>query len=222
MELVDRNQQIGKNLERLRNGMSQEALAKNMREFGHKWSKATVWAVERGDRPLKLTEANDLLRIFGRDSNRDMALLLRDSRNAEVSEAISEARNRLQRFADSCDDAEEYAVKLTHICNQKKTMAELDEDLRDELHYVLKQIGSESLIALCMRITMQVWPDDYDPTESYFWRWYDNKVKTYEFIGDGAIDKESDMNCRYSDLLDSAEYAEYMDGESDDGSNRSV
>ena len=31
-----------------------------MRERGWKWSQATVWAVEKGDRPLRLAEANDL------------------------------------------------------------------------------------------------------------------------------------------------------------------
>lgn len=207
MELVDRNQQIGKNLERLRNGMSQEALAKNMREFGHKWSKATVWAVERGDRPLKLTEANDLLRIFGRDSNRDMALLLRDSRNAEVSETISEARSRLQRFADSCDDAEEYAIKIGRIWSDEQQDKTLDDDLLDELHTMLDYISSDALVALCMRITMCVWPDDYDPSDSFFWSWYENRKEPYEdIIGHTVLDKEADMERRYSDMVESREW----------------
>lgn len=208
MELVDRNQQIGKNLERLRNGMSQEALAKNMREFGHKWSKATVWAVERGDRPLKLTEANDLLRIFGRDSNRDMALLLRDSRNAEVSEAISEARNRLQRFADSCDDAEEYSIKLGNIWENELKSKTLDDDVLEELHTVaFDYMSSDALVALCMRIIMGVWPDDYDPAESFFWNWYENREEPYEdIIGHTVLDKESDMERRYVKRVESNEW----------------
>lgn len=45
--------------------MSQDALAQRMRERGFKWSQATVWSVENGDRPLRLTEAIELSDIFG-------------------------------------------------------------------------------------------------------------------------------------------------------------
>lgn len=58
---------IGENVVTLRGEMSQKALADAMRERGHKWSQATVWAVEKGDRPLKLTEANDLAGVLGTD-----------------------------------------------------------------------------------------------------------------------------------------------------------
>lgn len=37
--------------------LSQMDLAKMVRADGHKWSQATVWSIERGDRPLRLTEA---------------------------------------------------------------------------------------------------------------------------------------------------------------------
>lgn len=36
-----------------------------MKDRGHKWSQSTVWSVERGDRPLRLTEAEDLAAILG-------------------------------------------------------------------------------------------------------------------------------------------------------------
>lgn len=45
--------------------MSQQALADRMRERGWKWSQATVWAVEKGERPLRLAEAMDLAQILG-------------------------------------------------------------------------------------------------------------------------------------------------------------
>lgn len=35
-----------------------------MRERGHRWSQATVWNVERGERPLRLSEANSLAEIL--------------------------------------------------------------------------------------------------------------------------------------------------------------
>ncbi|MCH8611786.1 helix-turn-helix transcriptional regulator [Arsenicicoccus dermatophilus] len=59
-----RDQRIGANVQRLREGMTQAALADSMRERGHKWSQATVWSVEKGDRPVRLTEAQDLAAIL--------------------------------------------------------------------------------------------------------------------------------------------------------------
>jgi hypothetical protein len=55
---------IGKNVQALRGDTSQAALASSMRERGHKWSQATVWSVEKGDRPLRVVEALDLASIF--------------------------------------------------------------------------------------------------------------------------------------------------------------
>lgn len=55
---------IGENVVTLRGEMSQKALADAMRERGHKWSQSTVWSVEKGDRPLKLAEAEDLARVL--------------------------------------------------------------------------------------------------------------------------------------------------------------
>jgi hypothetical protein len=45
--------------------MTQQALANEMRERGHKWSQATVWSVEKGERPIRLTEAVDVAEILG-------------------------------------------------------------------------------------------------------------------------------------------------------------
>lgn len=65
--------QIGANLVRLRDlrgGMSQAALAEQMRARGWKWSQATVWSVEKGERPLRLAEAMDLSEILDADISR--------------------------------------------------------------------------------------------------------------------------------------------------------
>ncbi len=58
---------IGQNLARFRGAMSQAELAKKMRDMnkGHKWSQTTVWTVEKGERPLKLAEADTLAEILG-------------------------------------------------------------------------------------------------------------------------------------------------------------
>ena len=44
--------------------MSQANLGAAMAERGHKWSQATVWAVESGKRPMRMAEAIDLAEIL--------------------------------------------------------------------------------------------------------------------------------------------------------------
>jgi hypothetical protein len=45
--------------------ISQKELADQMRERGFKWSQATVWSVEKGERPLRLVEAQHLADAIG-------------------------------------------------------------------------------------------------------------------------------------------------------------
>lgn len=59
---------VGNNLRILRGNMSQEELANKMRDSGFKWSKATVWSVEQGQRPLRLTEARAALTCLNQNS----------------------------------------------------------------------------------------------------------------------------------------------------------
>ena len=56
---------IGHNLTVLRGSMSQKELADRMRKLGFKWSQATVWSIEKGERPLRLTESEALGSVFG-------------------------------------------------------------------------------------------------------------------------------------------------------------
>ncbi|MCF3137668.1 helix-turn-helix domain-containing protein [Paenarthrobacter sp. AR 02] len=55
---------IGKNLVRLRGDRSQQEIADGMRHVGWKWSQATVWSVEKGERPLRLAEALSLAKLL--------------------------------------------------------------------------------------------------------------------------------------------------------------
>lgn len=59
------DERIGETLRILRGGMSQAELAENMAQRGFpKWSQSTVWTIEKGTRPLRLTEAKALADIF--------------------------------------------------------------------------------------------------------------------------------------------------------------
>ncbi|MBT1001177.1 helix-turn-helix domain-containing protein [Paenarthrobacter sp. DKR-5] len=56
---------LGQVLALKRGEMSQQALAEAMRARGWKWSQATVWSVEKGERPLRISEGIDLAAILG-------------------------------------------------------------------------------------------------------------------------------------------------------------
>ncbi|KAA8831812.1 hypothetical protein [Bifidobacterium tissieri] len=61
-------QRVGENLLRLRNPVcSQAVLAARMRDRGFKWSAATVWAIEKGERCLRFDEAVLVLGCLGLD-----------------------------------------------------------------------------------------------------------------------------------------------------------
>lgn len=57
--------EIGRNVARIRGSMSQKDLADEMRKRGFRWSQATVWAVEKGERPLRLVEAEAVGEVLG-------------------------------------------------------------------------------------------------------------------------------------------------------------
>lgn len=58
------DKQIGQNLQQLRGARSQKDIAEAMTEHGWKWSQTTVWSIEQGKRPLRLAEAEDLVRVL--------------------------------------------------------------------------------------------------------------------------------------------------------------
>lgn len=91
--------EIGRNLVRLRGDMSQKDVAEQMRRRGFKWSQATVWSVERGERPLRLAEA-DALSEFLAMSNLYSLTSNRTTFNIRLSTSkIDAARVRLEEAA---------------------------------------------------------------------------------------------------------------------------
>lgn len=62
------DEQIGRNLIAFRGEVSQKDLASSMRALGFRWSQATVWSIEKGERPLRLSEAEGLAQALGKSS----------------------------------------------------------------------------------------------------------------------------------------------------------
>ncbi|MBW9121218.1 hypothetical protein JNB63_14055 [Microbacterium trichothecenolyticum] len=109
------DEQIGANLIRIRNGLSQKDLADAMRARGFKWSQATVWAVEKGERPLRLTEAEGLgvvLRI-----NPD--LLLATPEELDLHADVVEFANLLDEIAELAGVAFDAQLRLARAIDDR-------------------------------------------------------------------------------------------------------
>lgn len=82
------DKQIGMNLLRLREeaGMSQKELAAAVKKAGPRWSQSTVWTVEQGERPLRLTEAL----LIGNILEINYHSLVRDTEQGQCEIALNE------------------------------------------------------------------------------------------------------------------------------------
>ena len=92
-----RDEEIGEVIRRARGGTSQDALADAMKARGHdKWSQSTVWAIEKGNRPLRLTEAEDIAATLGLAS---VVELLREPHVAKLIRALRANLDTIERLA---------------------------------------------------------------------------------------------------------------------------
>lgn len=96
--------QVGRNLIRLRGEMSQKDLAAEMKRRGFKWSQATVWSVEKGERPLRFTEVEALTDVFGRPASHLLALGDFEAEIDQMARRLSEKDLELQRVLAEYDD----------------------------------------------------------------------------------------------------------------------
>lgn len=103
---MNRDKLIGQRLAHYRGAMSQAELAAHMKDLGWKWSQSTVWSIERGDRPLRLAEAEDLLPILDLVS---VAQLTSSTADIDLSQLRQRVRN-----------ARESAVRAIHVYNHAR------------------------------------------------------------------------------------------------------
>lgn len=111
------DEQIGRNLMVLRSDMSQKDLADHMRKRGFKWSQATVWAIEKGERPLRLTESEAIGAIFDIHGNaltstttefdRTMTARAHYDRMQQIADLAYASFERQRLFAIACDQIPE-------------------------------------------------------------------------------------------------------------------
>ncbi|RPE75622.1 hypothetical protein EDF28_3567 [Curtobacterium sp. PhB137] len=95
------DEQIGKNFTRLRGDLSQKEVAELMRARGFRWSQATVWSIEKGERPLRLSEAQAVVEVLGQpffDLTADDGEAVVDAWMRECSNASKALEAAVDRF----------------------------------------------------------------------------------------------------------------------------
>lgn len=93
--MTEADERIGANLAELRGPVSQTALAEAMRSRGWKWSQPTVAAIEKGERAIKLAEAEDLLDVLGLDELEELTVKPLESIWWARTGTVAQARDRL-------------------------------------------------------------------------------------------------------------------------------
>ncbi|UYG15640.1 hypothetical protein BRM3_08250 [Brachybacterium huguangmaarense] len=138
---MTRDEEIGQRLQALRGPViSQAGLAGAMKERGYeKWSQATVWAIEAGKRPLRLTEAQDLASIL----SVEVGDLLQSTEVAQTLDALFSATLRvegaLRMVMGSIGELEQERAKLREVMASidPDDVAGWSESARERLHDLL-------------------------------------------------------------------------------------
>lgn len=120
--MSDRDREVGEVVAELRGGLTQQTVADGMRERGWKWSQATVWSVEKGERPLRLVEAQDLALVLGVETD----ALLQAPESAAADRRIIEAAREVR---------EAYDRAVMNLRSMLGGQVVLEEALASKTHY---------------------------------------------------------------------------------------
>lgn len=114
------DEQIGKNVAMLRGALSQKEVATRMRELGWKWSQATVWSIEKGERPLRLAEAEALAQVLGVSSQ----LFVRSERTARLQQAMGQVSALNAEFEGLLESYGEALWNLAVVADEMEPLSE--------------------------------------------------------------------------------------------------
>ena len=125
---TEQDRKIGRTMAILRGDKTQQAVADEMRKRGWRWSQATVWSVEKGERALRLAEAEDLAEVLGTVS---VHSFLTEPVGAHIQQGVRRVTNAYRAIVESvweCLDAQDaLGVRLTraHVDGHELTDIEL-------------------------------------------------------------------------------------------------
>ena len=104
---TEQDRHIGQTMAILRGDKTQQAVADEMRQRGWRWSQSTVWSVEKGDRALRLAEAEDLSAVLGTAS---VHSFLTEPVGAHIQQGVRRVSNAYRAIVESvweCLDAQD-------------------------------------------------------------------------------------------------------------------
>lgn len=110
-----RDVEIGAAVASERGELSQQWLADKMRERGWKWAQATVWNVEKGERPLRLAEAEDIAQILGTELKRLTARPSELETVQHLEHGVNEMQRIRERFEGAVDRLEREQTSLAEV-----------------------------------------------------------------------------------------------------------
>lgn len=106
------DKEIGRTIAELRGDKTQQAVSVEMRNRGWKWSQATVWSIEKGERPLRLREASDLAEVLGTSMDRFFS----DSNSVRLEDDLRETVLRHDRdYENLVSNIENYLLDQDHL-----------------------------------------------------------------------------------------------------------
>ncbi|MBT1177598.1 helix-turn-helix transcriptional regulator [Bifidobacterium callimiconis] len=129
----DKNVQIGKNLERLRRNVSRDVLAAKMCDKGYRWSRATVFNIETGERALKLQEAIDVLDCLGLGVGY-LPTLVQSKADDEALRKLDDLELSIERMKTAVIDLETCRGQIEEYLN---------EDVRKKRFYEEEEVPFE-------------------------------------------------------------------------------
>jgi|SRR5450631_1170140 len=127
---TEQDRQIGRTMAILRGDKTQQAVADEMRRRGWRWSQATVWSVEKGDRALRLAEAEDLAAVLDTTS---VHSFLTEPVGAHIQQGVRRVSNAYRAIVESvweCLDAQDalrVRLKRAQVDGHELTEVELEQ-----------------------------------------------------------------------------------------------
>lgn len=121
--------------------MTQQALADVMKARGWKWSQATVWSIEKGERPLRLAEAVDLVDVLDLEGVKELITTPLVTMSWQRLSLVAQAERALEVATQEFMRAQfDLATVADMVDSEGLPLPDVDEDLEARLEQTPEQI----------------------------------------------------------------------------------
>lgn len=148
--MTEMNRDIGANLVKMRGKTTQEQLAHMMQQRGYSWTKMTVYNIERGERPIRLNEAVDVLKCLNIDAGDGLKALIRNDVDAKITDLVHNLRTAVEDARGTCISVRQLRRSLQSWFGENaesyyrdRNVSPPSDDVRDEAMRVLEDTKTE-------------------------------------------------------------------------------